>query len=269
MDEEVKTGETNEAENTSAADSNPDVGQQTEQMNNAEFTDSAEEGAQANVTEDASDVDKPSQTPEQNSANARRRREEERQRELQAARDQAIMEALGGVNPFTGDEMKDSADVKEFMTMRKIKAAGGDPLSDFSKFQKAQEREAQEAAAQEAAQAESCNRDIDDFRSKYPNVDLAEILNSEDFAAFAQGKVGNMPLSKIYEDYTAFTSRFEKKAHDKANQILANANSTPGALKSPNAPDNGYFTREQVAKMSQDEVRKNYDKIRESMTKWK
>jgi hypothetical protein len=51
--------------------------------------------------------------------------------------------------------------------------------------------------------------------------------------------------------------------------MLANQKATPGALSSPKSSDNSYFTREQVKGMSKEEIHKNYDKIRASMTKWK
>ena len=64
-------------------------------------------------------------------------------------------------------------------------------------------------------------------------------------------------------------AEYEKKARQIAKQTLANSKATPGALSSPNGADSGFFTKEQVQKMTQEEVSKNYDKIRASMRKWK
>ena len=54
-----------------------------------------------------------------------------------------------------------------------------------------------------------------------------------------------------------------------AKQMLANQKASPGSLSSTNPTDSGYFTKEQVQKMTQAEVHENYDKIRASMRKWK
>lgn len=108
MEDENKTAE--ETEETSAVGGNADTNQDPEQVNDAEFTDSTGEGeAQPKPQE----TPKP-QTSEQNSENARRRREAEKQAAINAAREearnQAIIETLGGKNPYTNEEMKDRAD---------------------------------------------------------------------------------------------------------------------------------------------------------------
>lgn len=51
--------------------------------------------------------------------------------------------------------------------------------------------------------------------------------------------------------------------------MLANQKASPGALASSGTNDSGFYTPEQVKKMSQKEVSDNYEKIRASMSKWK
>ena len=265
MPEEIKTAETSGV--NPQGDSNADVAkQQAEGVNDVEFTDTpeAEAGQQPKSTEQ-----KVTQTREQNSENARRRREAERQRELKATREKAIIEALNGKNPFTGEEMKDSADVDEYLTMKDIEKSGGDPLADFSKFQKQKERQRAAEAAAGEQQAEWFRRDRESFSTKYPDVNLEQLIQNRQFQLFASGKVGALPLTEIYEGFVEVASEYEKKAKQMAKQMLANRKASPGALSSPAAPDTAFFTKEQVQKMTEEEVSKNYDRIRASMRHWK
>lgn len=259
MSEENKTAETTvDAE----VDSHADVTETSENQNDTEFTDTA----------DGQQTEKP-QTREENSQNARRRREAERQAELkktaEEAREKAIIETLGGKNPYTDEEMKDSADVKEYLTMREIEKNGGDPLSDFAKYHKKQERERAEKEQKRKDKEKWFIDDRADFVSKYPDVDIEALIKDEDFAEYADGKVGEVPLSKIYEGYAKFTAKYEKKAKQIATQRVANQKASPGSLSSTNPSDSGFYTKEQVEKMSTEEIKKDYEKVRASMAKWK
>lgn len=266
MSEDVKTAETTVS---TEIDSHADIDQSGENVNDATFTDTPE-GKQKDDESSVSEMQ--AQTMQQNSQNARRRRELELKRAeqaAQAAREKAIIEVLGGKNPFTGEEMKDSTDVEEYLLMKEIEKNGGDPLVDFSKFHKTREREKAAKNAEAAAKNEWYRKDREEFASKYPEVNLEMLIQDKQFQLFAGGKVGTMPLAEIYEGFIEVVSQYEQKAKQHAKQLYANSKSTPGALSSPNAPDSGFFTREQVQKMSQEEVHRNYDKIRASMTKWK
>ena len=259
MSEENKTAETTV---NAEVDSHADVTETGENQNDTEFTDTA----------DGQQTEKP-QTKEENSQNARRRREAERQAELkktaEEAREKAIIETLGGKNPYTDEEMKDSADVKEYLTMREIEKNGGDPLSDFAKYHKKQERERAEEEQKRKDKEKWFIDDRADFVSKYPDVDIEALIKDEDFAEYADGKVGVVPLSKIYEGYAKFTAKYEKKAKQIATQRVANRKASPGSLSSTNPSDSGFYTKEQVEKMSTEEIKKDYEKVRASMAKWK
>lgn len=259
MSEENKTAETTV---NAEVDSHADVTEKSETQNDAEFIDTAD-GQQEEKT----------QTKEQNSQNARRRREAERQAEIKRAadeaREKAIIETLGGKNPYTNEEMKDSADVKEYLTMREIEKNGGDPLSDFAKYHKKQERERAVEEQKRKDKEKWFIEDRADFVSKYPDVDIEALIKDEDFAEYADGKVGEIPLAKIYEGYAKFTAKYEEKAKQIAAQRVANQKASPGSLSSTNPSDNGFYTKEQVEKMSTEEIKKDYDKVRASMAKWK
>ena len=269
MNEEIKTAQTNEAADGTGAtdaighDAGADDTKPDANANDATFSD----GADGQNDGSADDVDDKKKAREQNAQNARRRREAERQKELADARVNAIIEAVGE-NPFTGEELKDSSDVEEYLAMKEIQRAGGDPLRDFAKHRKDKERKEREAAEQAEQEKAWYRSDGEAFAAKYPDVDLNALVADPQFAAYAEGKVGKKPLSEIYEGYQKLSADLQKKADERAAQAIANSRATPGALSSTKAPEGNYFTREQVQAMSQAEVKKHYDDIRRSMKSW-
>lgn len=258
---------------TTEGSGNADVTENTEGLNDTQFTDS-DEGQQGESAPKVEPKEEPkTQSKEQNSENARRRREAERQAELkrveETTREKAIIEVLNGKNPYTNEEMKDHADVEEYLLMKEIEKNGGDPISDFSKYQKERQRKEAEVVAKEAEEKDWYEKDYKDFSTKHPEVNVQNLIKDEQFQKFASGKVGTQPLSEIYEDFLGFVGEYEKKAKQMAKQTLANKKASPGSLSSTNPSDSGFYTREQVQSMTQEEVHKNYDKIRASMSKWK
>ena len=206
---------------------------------------------------------------QKNAENAYRRRESERRaRELEAVRVQTIIDAVG-VNPFTDEEIKDAEDVAEYLAMKEIQKNGGDPVNDYAKHQKEKARKMNAAAKEEQKTREWFENDKAAFVNKHPDVDLDTLISDSDFADYADGKVGRIPLADIYEGYNAFVKRSQKSADAKAAQALANKKASPGALSGGTAPQSEYFTPEKVRGMSRAEVHKNYDKIRASMKTWK
>lgn len=244
-----------------------DINEQ-EEVNEVEFTDTEEtadekEGLKSQSKENVKQANKV------NSENARRRREEERQEELKKAREQAIIEVLNGKNPFTDEEIKDTDDIEEYLLMKQISDSGGDPLADYSKFQKQKLKKEKERQVEEQNRDEWFQKDRENFLTEYPDINVQELFSNKQFVLFADGKVGNIAMTKIYKDFLAVQQMYENQTKQKAARMVANAAASPGSLKSPNAVNDGYYTKEQVQAMSQDEVSKNYEKIRASMTKWK
>ena len=208
--------------------------------------------------------EKKEQSKETNAEFARIRRERELQEKIKKAKEEAIIEALGGINPYTQQEIKDSYDIQEYLNMKAIEKEGGDPLTDYASYQKEKLRREEEQRKQDLW----FEKDREDFLEKYPNVDIQSLFADEAFIKFSSYKVGNTPMSKIYEDFIEITSAFEERASKKAQQMVANANSSTGSLKSNQSNQDVIYTREQVAQMTQEEVSKNYEKIRKSMAKW-
>lgn len=223
----------------------------------------------ASFTDDSgTDEGKQTQSKEQNSQNARRRREAEKQAEITNARNQAIIDALDGINPYTNEEMKDALDVEEYLAMKEIKKNGGDPVGDYTKIHKQKQREKAEKEKQDAQSQEWYANDRKDFAKKHPNVDINKLSEDANFVSFAGQRVGKEPLATIYSGYLELTQSIEKNIQNKNKQQLANANATPGALSTTGTGESEFFTKEQVLKMTQAEIKKNYEKIRKSQEKW-
>lgn len=234
-----------------------------ENVNDVEFTDTKE----AEETPKAKEEVKPQQD---NSENARRRREAERQAELKKARYDAIKEAVDGVNPFTNQPIEDDIDVEEYLAMKEIKKQGGDPLTDYSKYHKDKQKEEAKIAEQKLKDEEWIENDYKDFKSKHPEVNLEELALDTAFMQFAEELVGKKPMAEIYDSYQDLVSKIRKEENNAAARQVANAKATPGSLTSSETDSsNDFYSVEQVKKMSQEEVHKNYDKIMASMKKWK
>lgn len=239
----------------------------------------AEETAKAHAEFSDSDGEAESrrQTAAQNAENAQRRRaSEERKRQKReaeladakrSAREEAILEVLNRTNPYTGEAMSDGRDVEEYLAMREIERRGGDPVGDFAKFHKEKERE---RAAKETEEAERNRWYADDrvqFEKQFPDVDVPRLIEDARFADYAEGKVGRRPLAAIYEGYLGLMEQSESNARQMAAQMLANRKASPGALSSSEGQAD-YFSPSEVKKMSPSEVKRHYDVIRNSMSKW-
>lgn len=258
-----------------------------ESASGAEFSEGEDEGGKTeNQTDKPAEKstdpeEKAEQSAGERAINAIKRREAERREELQRVREQTIIETLGGINPYTGEEMKDSADVSQYLTMREIKSRGGDPVGEYAKYHTILEREkAQKEAEEEQKRTDEAerkaahDRDVSAFREKYPDVSMQSMMNDADFMAYAKGRVGKD--GSIYAVYDAYATakaaeeqRVEQRAREIAAQMQANAQASPGTAKGEASGDPEYFTREQVQAMTQAQVHRNYDKIKKSMKHWK
>ena len=258
-----------------------------ESASGAEFSEGEDEGGKTeNQTDKPAEKstdpeEKAEQSVGERAINAIKRREAERREELQRVREQTIIETLGGINPYTGEEMKDSADVSQYLTMREIKSRGGDPVGEYAKYHPILEREkAQKEAEEEQKRTDEAerqaarDRDMSAHREKYPDVSMQSMMNDADFMAYAKGRVGKD--GSIYAVYDAYATakaaeeqRVEQRAREMAAQMQANAQASPGTAKGEASGDPEYFTREQVQAMTQAQVHRNYDKIKKSMKHWK
>ena len=255
-----------------------------------EFTDEAEEdgGAGADGEDEdgkAEDGDKPEgkkpQTAKENAENARRRREQEQAQRIEAAsrkaRVDAIIDALDGKNPYTGEPMKDAHDVAAYEVMKRIEKSGGDPVKDFARASAEDARKAEATRTQADEDRKWYADDLAAFRKAYPDVDAQELLSDPDFGEYAEAQVkAKVPLAKIYGGYEKLRAKFQKEADQKAEaakdgaaRALANARAGVGSASgSRQAPNGDFYTRTQVESMTPAERERNMDKIIDSMSKW-
>ena len=106
------------------------------------------------------------------------------------------------------------------------------------------------------------------FSRLFPGVNKEYIKNDPKFKLFSKGKSKSASFCAIYADYLSFVKEIrddESKRHKIAQN---NKLSSPGALSSPHGSENDYFSKEQVKKMSKEQIARNYSKIRESQQKW-
>ncbi len=263
VDEAVDTEQVNNGATENSDSSN------MENVNDVEFTDTK---TPEETPEKKEEVNKPKEEvkkTQDNSENARRRREAERQQELKKARYDAIKEAVDGINPYTNKPIVDDIDVEEYLTMKEIKKNGGNPLEDYSQYTKDKKKEEVKANEEKERQEEWFENDYKDFKTKHPEVNLEELGKDEAFKSYAENLVGKKPMSEIYEHYQEIVSRVKQEQSEMQARQVANANATPGSLSSPDKDNEVLFTREEVKKMSQEEVHKNWDKILKSQKKWK
>lgn len=254
-----------------------------EQESGASFSDaeSMDGGAEPPEKAQPDETKKSEQSAGERAINAFRRRETERKEEMQRVREEAILEALGGVNPFTGEQMKDSTDISQYLEMREIKNRGGDPVGEYAKYHKIMERERVQREAEEerkrtaeANRQAAHDRDMQAFREKHPNVTVQSMMNDSEFMAYAKGRVGKEgSVFAVYDAYVsakaAEEARVERRAKELAAQMQANASASPGTAVGTAGTSQDVFTIEQIKGMSRAEVKKNYDKICKSLNYWK
>lgn len=253
----VEAPKTAESTNNNGASENSDTSKNKENVNEVEFTDSTPSQEEVKAKQD-------------NSENARRRRAEERQAELKRARYDAIKETIDGVNPFTNKPIEDDIDIEEYLAMKEIKKQGKDPLTDYSQHMKDKQKAEEEINKEKAKKEEWLQNDYNAFKTKHPDVDLKKLISDKSFELYAKDLVGEKPLSEIYESYMDIVSQYQKEQQNAEARNLANAKASPGSLTGSETDNSfDFFTVEQVKKMSQEEVHKNFDIIMASMKKWK
>ena len=197
------------------------------------------------AAEESQTETKATQSDEDNSKYrlARIKAEKEAEKKIEQARKEAYEQGLkqgkvetyiGRQNPYTGETIKDNFDVQEYLDMFELDSKGKDPISGYRELQKQKAREEAEQrikADEEAKQQQWYQNDTKEFLEKYPSEKLQELMKDPDFNLFANGKIGKVPLSQIYEDYQKLIGKYEKKSVETAKQIVANNSVTPGAME--------------------------------------
>lgn len=236
MEEEKLAAETS-AEETSGADG--EVAAPRDDQGEP-FTDSPDAGEKE--TEPAEPSKDPDVQPkEERSYQARLRRERERKEAERLAYERGKAEALIGLkNPFTGEVVRDVVDAEELRVMQEIELMGGDPITDFSGYQKKKLR-AREAETAKQREADAFfETDAKEFEKAHPDLDLDALISDNRFARFAGGRIGKESLKVIYDDFLTFTGELETRAAEKAHSLMAKAAASPGSLGGGDTPSPSY-----------------------------
>lgn len=232
-----------------------------------EFTDSDDENQEDEDESSGDQKGKKKQSKEENRKFAERRREQEKQdKERKTIEEKAYRKAILEVvktNPYNQKEMKTDKDVQVYLNMKKLEEAGLDPVSDYWQLDDVIVKEKEK----ETSSKIDPEQDALQFAKDFPDVPLADLNKDQRFLKFAKGKVGNLPLSEVYSDYQEFIGEFENEADKKARTLMAKAKASPGPTSSTETSDSEYFTFEEIKKMSQKEVSKNWEKVQKSLTK--
>lgn len=147
-----------------------------------------EEEAETQVEEaGAKDGENPPKTQDRktNAEFAERRRQAEAKAKEKADKEnhnayvKGKIEGIGGTNTFTGDQIEDEADLREYEIMRKADADGQDPFKALAKAT----REARQAEAKRIAEAKKAEesskelalKNIGEFNANHPDANFKEL----------------------------------------------------------------------------------------------
>lgn len=233
QEETVESTVTND-ESVETVDNTEDTTTGTENIETTEETE--------DTSADKTEIEKQNKEDNKFARLARIQAEKEAQIKIDKARKEGIEQGMklgkiksyiGRENPYTGEIITDDYDAQEYLDMYELEAKGKDPVKGYRELQK----EKAKAEAQKQIQIDEETKkkkwfedDTKDFVEKYSIEKLNELSKDADFNLFANGKVGQRPLAEIYEDYSKFTSKYEKKSVQTAKQIVANNNTTPGGV---------------------------------------
>lgn len=247
MEEEVNES----AENLEVADQEETVESTETKDVEQEEVETQQEEPTEQVEESKVEETKETQSNEDNkyARLARIRAEKEAEKKIEQARKEAYEKGLeqgkvqtyiGKQNPYTGQTINDEYDVQEYLDMYQLDSEGKDPVAGYRELQK---QKARDEAKKQIELDEKAKKDrwfeddTKNFVDSYSMDKLQELMKDEDFKLFANGKLGTVPLSSIYEDYQKFIGKYEKKSVETAKQIVANNTTTPGAIEEQEVKD--------------------------------
>lgn len=186
-----------------------------------------------------------------------------------------MVKALHKSNPWTGEAIEDEFDVEELLAMQALADAGEDPMTAYPKHLKQQKKTAAQEARAEADKSQQrqtrAQESLKEFQEKYNDVNVQELLQDEDFLKFGKDALEFIPLTKVYEAYLPIKNERDRitAEQQKTAAMAVNTSVAVGSVTSATPPaDSEFFTKEQVLKMSKEEISKNYEKIRKSQAKW-
>lgn len=186
------------------------------------------------------DEKKPKQSVEENAKYAAARKEAERRAKEAENKLNSIIKSFGAKDY---DEFLKKSSSTEMDPKRREKLTeealekGLDPeeyierieAKEFIKTQKAKEAAEQANKTKEKAAQERIDNELQEFKGKYPDVDMDEMFKISKFANFAKKLLGVQPITDIYEDYMELTgertSLAERNAVNKAERSTGSGRS--------------------------------------------
>ena len=106
------------------------------------------------------------------------------------------------------------------------------------------------------------------FSREFPDINPESLKNRKEFQDLLGILNKNPTLAQIYACFNAISSQAEANAEKRVLQALANAKSSVGALCAKESGDEVFFTKEQVLKMSREDIKRNLTRIKQSQSKW-
>lgn len=142
---------------------------------------------------------------------------------------EGLKEGLKGTNPYTGTPITDDADIELYKIQKELDEEGKDPIKGLADYILTTKRKELE----EVKRKEDARKDIVEFKEKHKGVDVDGLLKNQDFLTFAEGKLGNMSLTKIFDDYSKLVSK--KEETPKKKQTMPS--SVSGEIKTKSVKD--------------------------------
>ena len=274
IDSAVETEETTDVTTTDvdeevviAEDDGLEVDEDFTDTDSEETDEDGESAPEDEKTEEKdSKKDKPKQSKEKNREFAEKRRAEKATREETELK---VLKEFVGKNPFTNTPIETLRDVKVYKTMKQIEKNGGDPVQDYHKYAGLEE---QQAIDSEKTRTENIKKDVEDFRSAFPDVNLNDLNKDKDFVKFSNKFIGKVPLKDIYEAYNGVRGSLKASAEETAKKEIARKiakdNSSAGNLATAGDAGAPKYSLEQIGKMSQSEIDKNWKDVEASYNYW-
>ena len=224
-----------------------------------------------------------SNSSSQKQSRAENRKQAQIRRERELAEKQKYLDGFkagtGGINKFTGQAIETEEDMQWYQDQLDAEKKGLDPesSSDMRKYQleklqkqkeaeEAQKKADEEKTAKEKEEAErvktlareKAEKDLNDFKAKYKDVDFEGLMNTDSkFNKFANTAIrGGMNLIETYELYHEIKNGDTvDRANRLAEQMVKNAAASSGSQtygeESPQTYDFGAMSDEEFRKAVQ------------------
>lgn len=222
-------------------------GSYSEGEEGTEVADLSESDVEEGTGEEETEPAEPSGKSDADAAFAQMRRENERLRADAAKYEEALQYFFDGEDP---DEM-----------LVQAQATAEDRDEDDVRS----EREAEEEWNRLAQENEALNEQVIDLQARQRMAEDLRDLQEIDPSIESLDDLGQTFLDYIAQGLSGKQAYYAAKAQDEVEKTIPPE--PPGKVNQSSEPKS-FFTKDEVAAMSQKEVHENYDAIRKSMTRW-